>query len=948
MSEPERVFLGWDMPFLPAAAAWLEGTFGSASALDLSGLIVVTPGSRAGRRLLDLVAARRPAFAPPRMLTAGALPDALVDGDQPAASDLQSLLAWHRALRSMPREKIRGVVPHPPEANETSAWIDLARDVARVHEKLAADGVRWRDVSPRLAALPDFTDESRWRALVGIHAAYRDALARSGVADRHELRLEALAENRCRCDRRIVLVGANDLHRLARHMLTQAASHGEVTALVNAPESEADSFDALGCIEVERWEDRRIDFGACRVRFVDRPGDQAAAVLEELARGTTLLPDAMTVGLGDESFASECARVLERAGLPARHPAGTPLGMTRPALLLRGLARYASTRAGADLSALARHPDIEAFVDGELKRAEILGRDLWLAALDESMASAAAGGSERETAAAVRRAIDALLPAQRRRKLAAWTEPIRSALERVYGSMNLRPTVEEEARLAEALLTIATVLDEQAALVESGELMPIASFSEALDFTISRLADRAIAPQGGDAAVELLGWLELALDDAPRLVIAGFNDGNIPGGRCEDAFLPDHACAALGLVDARRRYARDVHLLTAILRSREVALIAARRDADDAPLAPSRLLLACDDDALPGRLLEYYGSDSDEAPYARRFVEPGGRRGFIIPPPDPAKSIRRLGATAFRDYIACPYRFYLAHVLGIREFRDASPELDAMEYGSILHEALRIFGVGPSRHESDPGRIRAALDRALDEALRDFGAKQSPAPAPSHARVSVAPAGLPPSGRSPAAAIQVAFLRERLGAFARIQAELVADGWRIEHVEKMLEAEISVGGATFTIRGKIDRIDRNPEKNLWRIIDYKSADAATMPEKAHRSGPKGAKAWIDLQLPIYLDLAAPLGVPRESELGYILLPADAAKCQFAKADWKAEDLDIARAKRDEVLSDIARGKFWPPADPDALKRADGFSAICMDAYFDRQGVIASSEKRRPR
>ena len=56
-------------------------------------------------------------------------------------------------------------------------------------------------------------------------------------------------------------------------------------------------------------------------------------------------------------------------------------------------------------------------------------------------------------------------------------------------------------------------------------------------------------------------------DDAPVLVVTGFNEGRVPAGVRGHPFLPDGLRTALGLPDDAARVARDLHALCAILHS---------------------------------------------------------------------------------------------------------------------------------------------------------------------------------------------------------------------------------------------------------------------------------------------------------------------------------------------------------------------------------------------
>src|SRR5580698_3240791 len=76
-----RVFLGWNAPPLPAAAAELVKRYRSADTLDLSRTVVVVPGKRAGRCLRELLvdAAARDGLllTPPDIVTESTLPERL-------------------------------------------------------------------------------------------------------------------------------------------------------------------------------------------------------------------------------------------------------------------------------------------------------------------------------------------------------------------------------------------------------------------------------------------------------------------------------------------------------------------------------------------------------------------------------------------------------------------------------------------------------------------------------------------------------------------------------------------------------------------------------------------------------------------------------------------------------------------------------------------------------
>src|SRR5262245_58199180 len=140
-----REFLDWRQPALAAAAEFLRGGYERDGQLDLSGVIVVVPAGRAGRRLLeilvDLTDRRKVAFTPPRIVTPDAFPELLYVPKLPFADELTQQLAWTDALRSAPPAVVAPVLPIPPPRDDLPRWLAIAQTLQRLHLELAADGL---------------------------------------------------------------------------------------------------------------------------------------------------------------------------------------------------------------------------------------------------------------------------------------------------------------------------------------------------------------------------------------------------------------------------------------------------------------------------------------------------------------------------------------------------------------------------------------------------------------------------------------------------------------------------------------------------------------------------------------------------------------------------------------------------------------------------------------
>ena len=302
--------------------------------------------------------------------------------------------------------------------------------------------------------------------------------------------------------------------------------------------------------------------------------------------------------------------------------------------------------------------------------------------------------------------------------------------------------------------------------------MPQVEVGEAIRLILSQVAHDPIAPPPEADAVEMLGWLELPLDDAPVLIVTGINEGLVPSSLTADLFLPNRLRHALGIEDNDRRYARDLYAISVLAASRsELKLIAGRRSPEGDPLIPSRLLMSIEGPKLAERVLRFFcrrfrrrrGQIRKEStPLPGQLQTMRHESEFAVPQPERlASPVRSMRVTEFRDYLACPYRYYLRHRLKLEPLRDDRIELDGAAFGSLAHEVLDRLGKSEAVNTNDPEAIQEFLDAELDSLLREMVGKTPPA----------------------VVLIQQEQLRHRLHRFAQWQADRFSEGWRVEYVE---------------------------------------------------------------------------------------------------------------------------------------------------------------------
>src|SRR5262245_40213789 len=172
----QRVFLDWKRPALAAAAEHLLAAFSRPPDFDLGRVIVVVPGARAGRRLLEILVAlaeqRQLALTPPDFVSQHELPERLYVPRRQFADVLTQRLAWTQALRSFTPERLVPYLPFPPAADDTPRWLAVADTLRGLHLELAADAIDCRDVLRRAAVVEGFAEEARWQTLCELQREY--------------------------------------------------------------------------------------------------------------------------------------------------------------------------------------------------------------------------------------------------------------------------------------------------------------------------------------------------------------------------------------------------------------------------------------------------------------------------------------------------------------------------------------------------------------------------------------------------------------------------------------------------------------------------------------------------------------------------------------------------------------------------------------------------------
>jgi ATP-dependent helicase/nuclease subunit B len=277
-----------------------------------------------------------------------------------------------------------------------------------------------------------------------------------------------------------------------------------------------------------------------------------------------------------------------------------------------------------------------------------------------------------------------------------------------------------------------------------------------------------------------------------------------------------------------------------------------------------------------------------------------------------------LSPTRLETYATCPYRFYLQSVLGLAEVEEpeAVERISTLDRGSLIHAILSRF-LSESRDELPPDEttletLRTRLLATAEATCDDWEQRGA--------------AGYALLWEFDKAAIfedlETWFERE-IAAFRR--GGILPQAFEVRFganwfgnsdeddgfsVDEPVTVPIETGELRFP--GRIDRIDWNADRTMFRVVDYKTGRAQGYTPDRFSQGTK-------LQLPIYL-LAASHALQRHGidipwEAGEAEYSFPTRRGEFKHVRFSGSTLTRRWDEFEQLLGDlsdqIARGDFHP-------------------------------------
>jgi ATP-dependent helicase/nuclease subunit B len=255
-----------------------------------------------------------------------------------------------------------------------------------------------------------------------------------------------------------------------------------------------------------------------------------------------------------------------------------------------------------------------------------------------------------------------------------------------------------------------------------------------------------------------------------------------------------------------------------------------------------------------------------------------------------------LTASAFEDFITCPYRFFALRLLGLERLDALSEQLDRSDYGQLAHRLLAWL-------HATWAEFAAVDDAQILSAAREW---LHPSRAAS------------PMERAQRGAF-AAMVARWLPQYLQWTRQREAQGWRVAGYEVPLQESVQIGGRTVQLRGRIDHLEKGVDGQI-AVYDYKTQGEQTVKQLAQ-------EPFEAVQLAFYGAMLAQ-GV---SELGYVSLSSDKAQAVIVPGETSAL-VESVRQITIELMTKLEEGQPLPANGVQAACARCNAYGVCQRGY----------------
>lgn len=848
---PSRVFLGTAEPFPQLVAKRI--LHGISGLPDLGNIIITVPGTFASAALQESLAANAQyGLLMPQIIT----PGILLHNQEKSFNlpgQLENELIWNRVATSAAASgNFDLLFPHVTVGKGCSG-----SSFSRLRIELAAGGFSIADAVEALG--------NRGPQLAELEKLYLQELSACGFDDPLHADLAAVESvDFVQNVDKIILAGLTDIPRLLRKKLENIDRKypGKIEIWVQAEQSDCNLYDEYGSAIAENWRKHPIsipDFNS-HVHITSTVSQAAEKIKKIFENCNDLVYDDTVVLLGDMTLLPTLQRELaqwaaEQGGeLELYDPSGVAFSDLRLHKLGSALCEFICNSNSFDAALnLVKEQDFLNYICHLTQNSE----NFVLNKLDSFTTSTFP---------------DEFLPALKLMK-----EKEIEVLEKAFGLLKKLANDFEHTTLPEFLREFFTEVYTHRKGIDNTLYRGISFVSECslLKSSLNILAKQEkvtettdkkelfelfwkltgqekLAARPSKAHITVQGCLEIPYINHKNIIFCGVNSNCYPDRISPTTFLTNSKRKKIGIRSDEDTFARAASHFNALCANigngKNLNMIVIKMAPDSTPLQPSPLFfsgnLALDE--LTSRA-KYLFPESLENIRSEKFSQAVFKEFRLAPvldfktvPDHP--DIPALSITDFKSYISDPMAFFLQRVCGADDTDYLTGEPDNALIGTLCHEALQMLG---NEVFSSADEYQKELRANLAEVMRQyFGAELPPLLKIIHAN-----------------------LAQRLDYAAAVLFQTSGNAGFVP-----LETEYSLGGEKkyipyytssddknpiAVIKGKIDRIEYNAEKNLIRIIDFKTGKDGNVInshcdiKKDNVTGDITSVKFHNLQLPLY-------------------------------------------------------------------------------------------------
>ena len=342
--------------------------------------------------------------------------------------------------------------------------------------------------------------------------------------------------------------------------------------------------------------------------------------------------------------------------------------------------------------------------------------------------------------------------------------------------------------------------------------------------------------------LQIMGFLETRMLDFENVVILSVNEGNLPASASNKSFIPFGLRKAFKMPHFTEQdsiYA--YHFYRLLQRAKNVSLIYNTELTVDGSGEKSRYILQLAHRIKSEKLPIQLNESTVSIPLSTEVLQP--REIKVVKSADILKQIeyllfersgeRPISPTLVLDYIECPLRFYLKRIKKLRKEDDVSNEIDAREFGNIVHHTMQHLYepfIGKSITKDDILAIKKTkLALQID---KEFEVELD---------LKII------SGKNDYQRYIIKNTLERLLDKDAAQAPFKIQGLELALNKESFNLALQVNGSTIQLGGIIDRLDEvelTDGNKLSRIIDYKTGKVVMQKAEVYKK-PVEIETYVD-------------------------------------------------------------------------------------------------------